>query len=318
MNSDWQEFLTTQQADFSEDGVTFPTLPSTGQAAICPIAHLSVLKVMGSDAGKLLQGQITCNVNDIGESQSSLGALCNPKGRAIAVFLLMRDGGQFLLVLPTTQLAVVKNHLQKYVLRADVKLVDASQDYCVMGEFKGHGLKQTLFVTQRDPINIAFFNRNLLLVRADQAIAWWSARREQGFQAQASVAWQIADIEDGIPWLCPASAEEHVPQMFNLDRLGGISFNKGCYTGQEIIARSHYLGKVKRSLALAECVGQQAPEINSEIMDGNGQAVGQVLAAQNQQGLCKLLLVLQQDEAGDRQYRLPDQTPLTLLALHYD
>jgi len=132
MNSNWKDFLLSKQATFVTDTrITFPT-PENAKR-ICPVTHLAVLTVSGKDAGKFLQGQITCNVNDITATQSSLGAICNPKGRVITTFLLIKSAEDFLFVLPTELLQTVKERLQKYVLRSDVKLTNSSDSLCLLG-----------------------------------------------------------------------------------------------------------------------------------------------------------------------------------------
>ena len=127
MNQNWKNFLLSQNATFESDThITFPANSDYNDKTIYPVAHLAVLTVSGKDAAKLLQGQITCNVNDITETKSSLGALCNPKGRAITTFLLVKTGDAFLMVLPEELLESVKKRLQMYVLRSDVTLTDSS------------------------------------------------------------------------------------------------------------------------------------------------------------------------------------------------
>ena len=116
----------------------------------------------------------------------------------------------------------------------------------------------------------------------------------------------------GIPWLTVATSEQFIPQMLNLDKLGGISLTKGCYTGQEIVARTHYLGKAKRALFVAECPTEN-PEPNASIIDASGQVVGNVLQAHDG----KLLVVLQLTDTDTAQLRLNDynQAPVTLLTV---
>ena len=134
MNQNWKNFLLSQNATFESDThITFPAMSDYNDKTIYPIAHLAVLTISGKDAAKLLQGQITCNVNDVTEIKSSLGALCNPKGRAITTFLLVKTGDAFLMVLPEELLESVKKRLQMYILRSDVTLTDSSDQLCLIG-----------------------------------------------------------------------------------------------------------------------------------------------------------------------------------------
>ena len=327
MNQNWKNFLLSQNATFESDTrITFPAKADHNAKTIYPVAHLAVLTVGGKDAAKLLQGQITCNVNDVTGIKSSLGALCNPKGRAITTFLLVKTGEDFLMVLPEELLEAVKKRLQMYVLRSDVILTDSSDQHCLIGLSHPANPTEPLFATTQEEIiavNLsATQSRSLVIAKADKAIALWSDRvGNQGFQPENSDQWRYLDIISGIPWLTTETSEEFIPQMLNLDLLGGISFNKGCYTGQEIVARTHYLGKAKRALFLAECDTPSTPAPNSTIIDdstGTEQAIGKVLLAQRSHVAhenCKMLIVLQVSDSETNNLKLKDnnQHKITLL-----
>jgi folate-binding protein YgfZ len=331
MNQNWKNFLLTQHATFESDTrITFPAKADYNDKTIYPIAHLAVLTVSGKDAALLLQGQLTCNVNDITGTKSSPGALCNPKGRAITTFLLVKTGDAFLMVLPEELLEPVKKRLQMYVLRSDVTLTDSSGQHCLIGLCHPETQAGPLFATTQNEIiavNLsATQSRYLVIAKADKAIALWSERvSHQGFQPENPDQWRYLDILSGIPWLTTETSEQFIPQMLNLDLLGGISFNKGCYTGQEIVARTHYLGKAKRALFLAECDTPFTPAPNSTVIDdstGTEQAIGKVLLAQrsraahgNEGSLCKMLVVLQVSDSDTYNLKLKDnnQNKITLL-----
>ena len=331
MNQNWKNFLLSQNALFESDTrITFPTKANLNDKTLYPVAHLAVLTVSGKDAAKFLQGQITCNVNEVTETKSSLGALCNPKGRVITTFLLIKTGDDFLMVLPEELLEPVKKRLQMYVLRSDVILTDSSGQQCLIGVCHSAMQAEPLFATtQNEVISVSLSatqSRYLVIVEADKAIALWSDRAgNQGFEAENSEQWRYLDIISGIPWLTTETSEEFIPQMLNLDLLGGISFNKGCYTGQEIVARTHYLGKAKKALFLAECETPSTPEPNSSIIDnstGMEQAIGKVLLAQrsrsapgNEGTRCKMLVVLQVSDSDTHNLKLTDnnKNKITLL-----
>jgi hypothetical protein len=331
MNQNWKSFLLSQNATFESDTlISFPTIPDYNDKTIYPVAHLAVLTVGGKDAAKLLQGQITCDVNDVTGIKSSLGALCNPKGQAITTFLLVKSGDDFLIILPAELLETVKKRLQMYVLRSEVTLTDSSGQHCLIGLCDPGAQGGPLFATaQNEVIAVdlsAEQSRILVIAEADKAIALWSDRvNNQGFQPENSDQWRYLDIISRIPWLTTTTSEEYIPQMLNLDQLGGISFNKGCYTGQEIVARTHYLGKAKRALFLAEFDTFSTPEANSAIIDdsaGIEQAIGKVLLAQrsrathgNGKTLCKMLIVLQVSGNDTRNLKLQGHYPnkITLL-----
>lgn len=326
MNPNWKNYLLSKNALFDNDtDIVFPSPEREGNKRIYPIAHLGVLTIAGSDAAKFLQGQITCNINDITDIRSSLGALCNPKGRAITTFLLVKNADAFLMILPQELLASVKKRLQMYVLRSKVTLTDSSDELCLIGLYDeasqpGEVPEQRFAISSQENIVVNLQNRNLIIAGADNAQALWEKQVKLGFQPEDSAQWRYLDIISGIPWITAETSEEFIPQMLNLDKLGGISFNKGCYTGQEIVARTHYLGKAKREMFLAECDALATPEPNSTIIDdstGTEQSVGKVLYAQNGQNTCKMLVILQISDTNAYNLRLKNhnQDKLTLLTV---
>ncbi|MDP1772855.1 MAG: folate-binding protein [Methylobacter sp.] len=320
MNPDWKNWLLAGHAIFENDtDIVFPAPEHEGNQRIYPIAHLGVLTVAGNDAAKFLQGQITCNINDITDTKSSLGAMCNPKGRAITTFLLVKNADAFLLILPQELLVAIKKRLQMYVLRSDVTLTDSSDELCLIGLSYGASQPDEAsdFATSRqENIVVNLQNRSLNIVKTANAQKFWEEQVKLGFQPEDSAQWRYLDIISGIPWLTAATSEEFIPQMLNLDKLGGISFNKGCYTGQEIVARTHYLGKTKREMFVAEC--DTTPEPNSIIIDDSAdteQGIGKVLCAQNREHSCKMLIVLQVSDTNTYNLKLKNynQDKITLL-----
>ncbi|MEC4749983.1 folate-binding protein [Methylomicrobium sp. Wu6] len=326
MNPQWKSFLLAEHAVFENgDRIVF-SKTQLDRPHIYPISHLGVLSVSGKDAAKLLQGQATCNVFEVTETQARTGAFCNPKGRAIATFLLAKQADDYLLVLPLELLEPVKNRLQKYVLRSDIRLTDRSDDLCLLGISGNEPVAERRFATCRNEggVTISLGSsppRTLTIADTEHAITLWSEHlTEKGFAPGNSEDWRLLDLLAGIPWLSRAASEEHVPQMLNLDKLGGVSFTKGCYTGQEIVARTHYLGKAKRALFLAECALDAAPEPNASILDRNGgeQSRGQVLTAIGHGGICHLLAVLLISENGEYDLMLKDHPEATLRLLPLD
>ncbi|MFI3199789.1 MAG: folate-binding protein [Methylococcaceae bacterium] len=331
MNQNWKNFLLSQNATFKSDtDITFPAIVDDNDKTIYPVAHLAVLTVSGKDAAQLLQGQVTCDVNELTDTKSSLGALCNPKGRAITTFLLIKTSDAFLVILPEELLETVKKRLQMYILRSAVTLTDSSNQLCLMGLSVPAMLAEPLFnTTQQDNITVNFSTthpRYLVIADTDKAIALWSERVDnQQFKPTNSDQWRYLDILSGIPWLTAETSEEFIPQMLNLDQLGGISYNKGCYTGQEIVARTHYLGKTKRVLFLAECESTTLPAPNSAIIDNSTDtehSIGKVLLAQRAQiaaesavTTVKMLIVLQVSDSDTYNLSLNDShhTKITLI-----
>ena len=196
---------------------------------------LGVLAFRGIDATKFLQGQVSANVEGLGEGASTLAGLHNPQGRVIALLGVVRvSAEQFFAVLPRELAPVVAQRLRKFVLRSKVIIEEVSDIYCVLGS------------DAAPPPGIAavgWGTRRQLLAPKDRLGEFDLA------DAAASLAhWQLADIAEGLPQVSPAISEAFVAQMLNLDLLGAIAFDKGCYTGQEVIARAHYRGRVKRRM----------------------------------------------------------------------
>jgi folate-binding protein YgfZ len=332
MNHSWETFLHDVHVSLEDDSqIVFPSIGLEGQKRIYPITSLGILTVAGNDAAKFLQGQITCNVNDISDIKSGFGAFCTPKGRVITTFLLCKTKGVYYLVIPDELLAVVKKRLQMYILRSDVILTDSSEDLCLIGLLDSH--KQAGSANPTEPVFTAVTlkdawvrisfpkNRYLIITEARNAIALWSDWvGSQHFTPASPDEWGVFDIISGIPWLTITTSEEFIPQMLNIDKLGGISFNKGCYTGQEIVARTHYLGKAKREMVLAECITHLTPEPNTVIFDdnvGEEEVVGRVVQAQNVQNICKMLIVLKIAETKTYNLKLKsdDRNKITVLTL---
>lgn len=321
-NSQWHQFLLSRHAEFGHNGsVSFPDDENISGKSVHPLTHFGLLTLSGQDAAKLLQGQTTCNVNDISAGKSSIAAMCNPKGRAIATFILARQENKFLIILPLELVEIVREKLQMYVLRSDVKIVNSTEELCILG-LTGQNLNaNSQFITENNNGSIAIslpgsWHRKILIAEIETALNIWAQLTEnQGYRKAGSTQWKYMDIASGLPWLTLTTSEEFIPQMLNLDKLGGISFNKGCYTGQEVVARTHYLGKVKREMQLAECSVADSPAPNSVVVSDHDVVAGHVLQAQWGEGSCKLQIILQADDVNHKTLKLRDYNfqPIHLL-----
>lgn len=320
MNQNFADFLISQQAVISDNNdIQFPVSQSSDNA-LYPLAHLSILKVSGNDAAQFLQGQLTCNIKELTEQNSFFAGFCNAKGRVISTLLILKQNEVFLLILPTVLLDKVKNKLQMYVLRSKVQLEDGSDEFCLSGlscpkEMATHlSLPEVNFSRHSNVLKLP--NAHYLVVaEVAETIKLWSDLMEQDFQIQNSQAWRLLDLNAGLAWLDEKTSEEYIPQMLNLDKLGGISFTKGCYTGQEVVARTHYLGQVKRELFLAECAGNVELSDDKNVIDETEQIVGQILTTYRDHNDYKILLVLQTSavEAIELKLNNPKQDKINLL-----
>lgn len=245
------------------------------------IHTLTVLSVSGQDAGKLLNGQLTCDILQINPEKASFAAICNPKGRVISPLLVQRVADAYYLVLPFTLLSKVKDTLQKYILRSDVKLTDLSQSVFLTGlktdedVFGGRPLPKLDWEVHPHQVSIMRIPSSLprYLLISDKLVDGADQFIEE---------WFFDDVTDGFPWITLDQSESYTPHMLNLDSLHAISYNKGCYTGQEIVARTHFLGKAKRELVVLQLL-----DITNNLFSGMP-----VLAAITKQKMGEILQIV--------------------------
>ncbi|TBU72052.1 folate-binding protein YgfZ [Pseudomonas daroniae] len=299
-------------------------------AFFCPLTHEGILAVRGPDAGKFLQGQITCNINYLGASGSSLGARCTPKGRMLSSFRIVSVAEGFLLAMDRQLLEPQLADLQKYVVFSKAKLGDESEAWVRYGLSGGEAALQALGLELAAEADSVATTENLLAIRLSDGRAelWAPAEQAEGIRLQLSEQlpqatlndWLLAQIRAGIGQVTGATRELFIPQMINLQAVGGVSFKKGCYTGQEIVARMQYLGKLKRRLYRLSCAADQLPQAGTELFSPvHRSAVGEVVLAASSAGGVELLAVLQEDAANDGHIHLGtlEGLPLDLLELPY-
>jgi folate-binding protein YgfZ len=209
------------------------------QLFVIRLENLSVLRFRGLDARKFLQGQLSNDVEKLRTQSALLAGLHDPQGRVLAILRLVAlEENDVLAVLPRELAGVMQRHLQRFVLRAKVtiELVDT--------EWRAYGL------CGPDADAAARLQKSIRLASDPPRLIVVASRHDRLPEGDLLEAeeWQALDVADGLPELTPASSGLFVSQMLNLDVLEGIAFDKGCYTGQEIIARAHYRGRVKRRL----------------------------------------------------------------------
>jgi len=332
MNDDWQSFLSGQHAAFAADparvqhyGDASGELSAAASTAVlCDLSHCGVLGFAGDDAQSFLQGQLTCDVREATRTASRPGALCTPKGRALATFRLWQDAQGYLLQLPADLLEPVRKRLSMYVLRAKVKVSDRSADSIrlgVAGPKAATGLIEALGlaaagalpdapgVLEHGRIQVLALDggRFELVIPPDEARALWQTLAGR-FTPAGAPAWQWSAIAAGEAMLGVPTQDQFVPQMLNLDLVGGIGFDKGCYTGQEIVARTQYLGKLKQRLFSAHLPRPAAASTTEALprpgdllftADFDGQSTGMIVdAAPAPGGGFDLLAVLRTDSAA--------------------
>jgi len=274
-----------------------------------PLDDLGALRISGVDAQRFLQGQVSSDVTRLCADRALLAGYHNPQGRAIALLrLILVAPNDILAILPRELATAVASRLSKYILRAKVKLDDVSGSFNIHGLIGAGDLHPTVAGAGSMLVRVA--DAPVRWLRISAAAAVNSARGDRQ-------KWRAFDIADGQPQVYAATSEEFIAQMLNLDALGAIAFDKGCYTGQEVIARAHYRGRVKRRMQ------RFVTHASQELMAGaagrltDGRAFKVVDAVKHADGACQFLAVTtlaQQDSAGPPieaqalplPYRLPE------------
>lgn len=287
-----QRFLETIGATIHEDGhVAFagfdPAADPCPASFITLLPGLSLLQISGGDAAEFLHNQFTCEVRALEDGGGCPGAWCSPKGRVITTFVLYRLGGEFFLLMPTVLLERVVKRLRMFVLRAEVKITDFTAERTVMGMRGGtHSLQENGGAYRINRLNerLQLFlpdaggSRCLIIDDSVVLQAVW-LELAKSMTPVDSRCWDRLDMEAGIPWLNDAATEEFLPQELNLDQIGALSFDKGCYPGQEIIARVRYRGQVKRRLYSGRADNGAAASAGVRLRDHADKTTGMVIAA---------------------------------------
>ncbi len=286
------------------------------------LPETSVLSIHGADTVGFLQGQLSNDIHALDNDRCQWSGYHQPDGRVLAVSLVMLQDNVASLVLPTDIVVDIRDRLSRFVLRADVKFsIDAG--LCGLGgpnlaaELPSFPIPEQGCVTRTaGGLLLAGYNRQRILAYGPPDGADWQILNDALIEEPEAV-WQLEDIRDGIPQVTADGVGRHTAQMLNLDLIGAISFSKGCYAGQEIIARTQNLGKIKRRLCR---LGSATQIAGSEVCLANGNKVGEILNRQKSsvdgQLAWEYLAVIRLDQRHADLYT--DGTPLIHLALPYD
>lgn len=311
MNTNWQAFLEERGAQLDEAvGVVFPQMPIEADCALCALGDIGLIGVSGDEATSFLQGQVSNDLRELTEQRTQLNSHCNAKGRMLANFRILQAHGRYLLILPREQVAKLLPRLKMFVLRAQVELTDLSDELACFGLIGGclsdsiHSVFDALPEADNEMvakdgglvIRVAGPLPRWLFVGPDaMAAALWQDAEARGALRAGSDLWALQDIRAGIPVIRAATSERFVPQMANMQIIDGVSFHKGCYTGQEVVARMQYLGKLKRRMYLTEARLDSPPAPGTPIRSSasrSEQGAGAVVDARlNAAGLCEILAV---------------------------
>jgi hypothetical protein len=334
----WKNTLHTQGAVIENTTVLHFGDPAAERAVagdgtiVADLSQLGVIAFRGDDAASFLQGQLTNDVRSLHADSAQWNGYCSPKGRLLGNFLMWRQGEDYCLQLSGDILPTVLKRLSMFILRAKVQGRDASDErvrLVVAGKQALAAVNAAMGAVPETAMHSLASDAGLVIrlsedkfvlsVVPERAAAVWQVLRQSATPVGAPV-WDWLRINAGIPMIVAATQEQFVPQMVNLEVIGGVSFQKGCYPGQEIVARSQYLGKLKRRMFLAHVDAPAAPADNLYSADIEGQATGTVVnAAPAPTGGFDVLAVAQVESAHTQTLHLKaaDGAELRLKPLPY-
>jgi len=266
--------------------------------AITVLEHLAAFRVDGSDAGTFLQGQLSCDLSALATGRTRLGAWCTPRGRVRALLQVSKQRGGLHCEIERALSEPTLAGLRRYVLRADVNfapLPESTVRLGFAGETAAEWLENQWGPLPSGPDEQTRPALGVSIRRLQGRRPRWEMWGDEGDAQRlwslacarltpvGTAAWRMLDIAAGLPTIDRASSERYLPQMLNLDALEGVSFSKGCYPGQEVVARAQHLGKVKRRLYVARVAavpaGAPSPRGATILALGDGSSAGEVLDA---------------------------------------
>jgi len=302
-------------------------------AIACPITPAGLLCFSGEETQQFLHGQLSSDVKALSENAAQYSSYSTPKGRMLASFLIFRQQDEYWLQLADELVPALQKRLSMYILRTKTRCVDATAERALIGiagpkadsviqQMLGISALEELSVHHAEHFSlIALPGRRFQFVAKPAHIPNLLQQLSQAGCVFASPEfWQLSDIRAGIPWVSAATQEEFVLQMVNLDLIGGVSFTKGCYPGQEIVARTRYLGKVKRRMYRAQ-VNTETVQAGQDIfsMEMGGQPSGKILCASHVGTHAWEVLLVAQISSLEHGLHLdnPDGPALTIQSLPY-
>jgi folate-binding protein YgfZ len=342
MNTEWQQFLESKGAVIENGQVLHFGDPadeirlSGDSAIVADLSHLGLIQFAGEDAQSFLQGQLSNDVKQLTASNSQLSSYCTAKGRMLANFLLWKNADDsYLMQLPASLREAVQKRLTLFVLRSKVKVTDVSDHWQRIG-VAGPGAEDAVRnvlglvpsanheVSQAEGATLIRLPGNSfeILAAPERAQAIWSSL-DGPCKPVSGGRWDWHMIVSGIPTVLPGTQEEFVPQMINFELVGGVNFKKGCYPGQEIVARTQYLGKLKRRMYLAQLASDTPPAAGDALFssDLQEQASGIIVNAQpSPHGGHDVLAVIQTSSAESQpiHWKALDGPVLKLQPLPYE
>lgn len=300
MKQDWITFLHNHGAESGETCIKHfgnPTrelkLAGNGDIII-DLSHTGLISIRGEDAESFLQGQFTNDIRLVDAEHAQISGYCSPKGRLLSNFLIFKHADCYLLRLPKVLVEDTIKRLRMFVLMAKVVIEDASESYIHIGYYGPNTEKElqdklgliptedfsSLQINELTVIRLPGNNpRFEVLGSLDKIKKLWDNLNVNAAPAGSEV-WDWLSIQSGLPLITPQTVDAFVPQMVNMQLINGISFKKGCYTGQEIVARMQYLGKLKRRMYLAHVDANTRPQEGDPLFSASsksGQGTGKIV-----------------------------------------
>ncbi|NOQ81429.1 MAG: folate-binding protein [Methylophaga sp.] len=291
MTNPWQDII-EQQHTLTPDNYSDST------AYFMPLEQLGVLHISGDEAQGFLQNLLTNDVADLAINQAQLSGFCNAKGRLFALFQLIRRKDYYQIILPRLMVTLLQQRLGMYVLRSKVTISNESDNLVCIGlTSPNNNYADSLDLSNDLYLQNEQQNCCLCVVSHEQASNLLHTLQEQQWQLASNKVWDLLDIKAGIPTILPETKEKFTPQQVNLDLIDGVSFKKGCYPGQEVVARLHYLGKPSRRMSIAEANATELPANGDEVKTKAGDIAGHVVRSQlNDKNTIQLLVSLKLTE----------------------
>jgi tRNA-modifying protein YgfZ len=342
MQENWQAFLLTQYATIENDkvirfdGELVEPVHIESSTVLIDLSNYGLLVFSGEDAQTFLQNQLSCDVNLVNQHQAQYGSYCTPKGRVLVNFILWQRGDEWFMQLPVSLCAAIQKRLSMFILRSKVCISDDSKQWIRIGVAGKSACERVAALTQisinsspglkvihapQATLVCHAADRIELIVAPEKAPEFW-LQLCQSARPCGTGYWDWLTLLAGIPVITPETQEEFIPQMINLDLIGGVSFKKGCYPGQEIVARTQYLGKLKRRMYLAHVSTDDLVSAGDDLYgaDFENQSCGKIVnAALSPRGGYDVLAVIQQSSvaAGKVYWKMPRGAVLTIKTLPY-
>lgn len=304
-------------------------------AGFSELSSAGLISCRGADAVAFLHAQLTSDVAGLPPFRTQYSAYCSPKGRVLATFLLWRGEDEVLLQLPESLREPLQAKLSRYVLRAQVKIAAETSKYRIFGAWGPSTRDGIVKIAGTVPAEVSDFvfahgihvarlegDRFIIVSPVSQAAVVRSTL-EGCASEKPEVAWWLLEVRAGVPIVTSETQDEFVPQMLNLDLIGGVSYTKGCYPGQEVVARTRYLGRLKQRTYRVHLPVDIEPEPGDKLYSaafGPNQASGALLfAAPAPEGGYEGLAVVQTSAAqpGELKWKSPDGPAVELKSLPY-